>query len=254
MLIHVLTYNIHGLPWSNTNHNRLLAWVLQTEVPLLCFQEAFTATARTALRRLETYGYRIIIPRDEGVTLFPSGLVTAVQTSEFDILNDTFRPFLYYSDVEVFANKGFQPLHLRHKASGNCFHIVNTHLQSDEELLTWTRYSYKKEVRRHQAQQIIDHCKDFRDPVLVVGDFNQESSLHANLRILHPPSTIPLRKATFFRTGEDLDHVAWMPLQWVGAKEGCAFCGVQGPTLEFCKVHPVTWSDHAPVEMKVQVQ
>jgi endonuclease/exonuclease/phosphatase family metal-dependent hydrolase len=154
--------------------------------------------------------------------------------------------------VEIFANKGFQRLTLQSTDTNTLLHILNTHTQSDEEVFQWTRYSYKKAIRFRQAEQIIAYCKEYKEPVLVIGDFNQESSLHPHLRTLHVPSALPMKKATFFRTGEDLDHVAWMPLQWSDARGGCGFCGKYGPALELCKVHPLSWSDHAPVEMKVR--
>jgi endonuclease/exonuclease/phosphatase family metal-dependent hydrolase len=255
MLLHAITYNIHGLPWIHTNLTRILAWVLEMQVPLVCFQEVFCAADRTTiLERLEAHGYRVLIPRDEGVTLFPSGLVTAVHRTHFEVISHSFQPYLAFHNIDIFSNKGFQPIRLRHLATRRILHVVNTHTQSDEEIFVWTRYSYKKSIRFQQAQQMIEYCKGFMDPVLVMGDFNQEMHLHPNLRTLHPPSALPLKKATFFSTGEDLDHVAWMPLQWSDARGGeCGFCGTYGPALEFCKVHEVTWSDHAPVEMKVRV-
>ncbi len=252
MLVHAITYNIHGLPWSNMKLNRILTWVLEVQVPLVCFQEAFTANTRQTIRStLEPHGYAVIIPRDEGVSLFPSGLVTAVNRKYWDVLGESFQSYLTYHNVEIFANKGFQRLTLRNRETRQTLHIVNTHTQSDEEVLMWTPYSYRKTIRYKQAEQILAYCEKYREPVLVVGDFNQESSLHPYLRTLHPPSSLPLKKATFFRTGEDLDHVAWMPLQW--SQEGCGFCGKHGPVLEYCKVHTVPWSDHAPVELKVRV-
>ena len=254
MLVHAITYNIHGLPWVATNTEKILYWVLEMQVPIVCFQEVFTAKGRQHIQRvLDQHGYQVVLPRDEGVSLFPSGLVTAVHRKKYSILSDSFQPYLAYHNVEIFANKGFQRITLRDSASGGILHILNTHTQSDEEVFCWTTYAYKKNIRYQQAQQIIEYCKEYKEPVLVIGDFNQESSLHPFLRTLHPPSALPLKKATFFRTGEDLDHVAWMPLQWSESQGGCGFCGKYGPALELCKVHPLTWSDHAPVEIKVRV-
>ena len=250
MQVHAITYNIHGLPWSNTNLNRILTWLLEIRIPILCFQEVFTTKARHIMQeRLERHGYQVVIPHDECVSLFPSGLVTAVLKTQYTILRSSFESFLDYHNVEIFANKGFHRLTLKDRAS-NIFHLINTHTQSDEEVLWWSSYSYKKGIRHKQAEQMLRACKEFKDPVIVMGDFNQESSLHPYLRTLHPPSSLPMKKATFFRTGEDLDHIAWMPLQWV--QEGCGFCGTFGPALEYCKVHTVAWSDHAPVEVKVR--
>jgi endonuclease/exonuclease/phosphatase family metal-dependent hydrolase len=259
MQVHAITYNIHGLPWSRAPLEKIAVWCLEQRVPILCFQEVFTEAGRSILQTyLERNGYRVLIPHDAGVSLFPSGLLTAIDVRQYDILGHTFQPFLHYHNVEIFSNKGFHRITLRLRgqnkiAATAAFHIINTHTQSDEEVFVWTRYSYKKEIRYKQAEQILEACKELRDPVIVIGDFNQESSLHPHLRTLHPPSSLPLKKATFFRTGEDLDHVAWMPLQWSSALGGCGFCGSYGPQLEYCKIHNVTWSDHAPVEVKVRV-
>ncbi len=267
MLLHAITYNIHGLPWSSAKLDQILYWVLEMRVPVVCFQEAFTAHGRQTIReRLERHGYSVLLPRDEGVSLFPSGLVTAILNTHYDILETSFQPFLSYHNVEIFANKGFQRITLRDRRTQRRLHILNTHTQSDEEVLWWTPYSYRKSIRHQQAAQMLEYCADYVDPVLVMGDFNQESSLHPHLRTLHPPSALPIRKATFFSTGEDLDHVAWMPLQWSATRggssgsssanasaSGCTFCGKYGPALELCKVHQVSWSDHAPVELKVRL-
>lgn len=254
MQVHAITYNIRGLPWSRTPIEKILVWCLEQRVPILCFQEAFTETCREKIRAcLERNGYRVILPHDTGVTLFPSGLITAIHPRAFQVISSCFQPFLHYHNAEVFANKGFQRLTLRHTSTGHRFHLINTHTQSDEEIFQWTRYSYKKWIRRKQAEEILEACRDFGEPVIVLGDFNQESSLHPHLRTLHPPSSLPMKKSTFFRTGEDLDHVAWMPLQWSKIIGGCGFCGSYGPQLERCTVHDVTWSDHAPVEVVVGI-
>ena len=252
MLFHALTYNIHGLPWVPTNLNRILYWLLEIRVPVICFQEVFTQRDRALISTiLGRNGYTVRVPHDEGVSLFPSGLVTAVLNSVYEVQESSFRPVLTSPNVEIFANKGFHRIALQCRVSNRRFHVINTHTQSDEEVLCWTRYAFKKSIRYQQAAQMIEYCTELTEPVLVVGDFNQESSLHPNLRTLYAESALPIRKATFFRTGEDLDHVAWMPLQW--SKAGCGFCGKYGPTLELCKVHEVDWSDHAPVEVKVRI-
>jgi endonuclease/exonuclease/phosphatase family metal-dependent hydrolase len=256
-LVHAITYNVHGLPWVATPMEKIICWLLEIQVPIICFQEVFTTRGREILReRLRPFGYTVLFPRDEGVTLFPSGLVTAIHHGTYRVVGAAFRPFLDYHNVEIFANKGFHRIHLEDVQTGRRFHVINTHTQSDEEVMMWTRYAFKKAIRFKQAAQMLAHCEEEErlvDPVLVVGDFNQESSLHPHLRTLHPPSTVPMRKATFFSTGEDLDHVAWMPTLWHTQRPGCGFCGIEGPVLDFCKVHDVDWSDHAPVEMKVRI-
>jgi len=156
MLVHALTYNIHGLPWANAKLERILYWVLETAIPIVCFQEVFTATGRQKiLERLEPHGYQVLVPRDEGVSLLPSGLITAIHRNHYRIISDSFQPFLVYHNVEIFANKGFQRVTLQSTVTNTLLHILNTHTQSDEEVFQWTRYSYKKAIRFRQAEQII---------------------------------------------------------------------------------------------------
>ena len=227
----------------------MLEWIVSKRIPILCFQEVFTESGRNKIKTyLEQYGYNVRIPRDDCHGLLNSGLVTAVACDSYTILSDIFQPFMVYHNTDGFANKGFHSLRL-HNSTGTV-HLVNTHTQSDEELIRWTTKSYRNGIRYAQAEQILAYHEGVKDPVLVVGDLNQESSLHPYLRSLHPTSTYPIKKATFFQTGEDLDHIAWMPVQW-SRSLGCGFCGDYGPALTYCRVHTVTWSDHAPVEMKL---
>jgi endonuclease/exonuclease/phosphatase family metal-dependent hydrolase len=229
----------------------MLEWIVSKNIPILCFQEVFTVSGRSKIKTyLEKHGYNVQIPRDECQGLLCSGLVTAISHNSYTILSASFQPFMSYHNTDGWANKGFHTLRIQCTRTSERVQIVNTHTQSDEEIIRWTIKSYRNRIRYEQAEQILAYHEGGTDPVIVVGDLNQETSLHPYLRSLHPPSTYPIKKATFFQTGEDLDHVAWMPIQWSRA-HGCGFCGDYGPALTYCRVHTVTWSDHAPVEMKL---
>jgi endonuclease/exonuclease/phosphatase family metal-dependent hydrolase len=250
---HIVTYNIHGLPWPwiPNKYLELSQW-LTSLAPLpqiLCLQEVFTAGGKQTLKQvLERVGYHVLFPMDEGVTLLTSGLVVAVR--HFEVLSSFFCPYLVNHNFEIFANKGFFRIRLRDPTTGRRFSLVNTHTQSDDGAKLFGK-AFLAGIRYKQAEQLLDLMSTEEDPVLVVGDLNQESSLHPYLRSLHPPSVLPIKKTTFFSTGEDLDHVAWLPLQW--APDGVGFCHIhtKGPQLLHCKVHDVSYSDHAPVEMRV---
>lgn len=253
MNVHILTYNIHGVPWARNHVREICTWLSNEYHPIICLQEVMTSSGRSTIQyMLERSGYQVLIPKDEGVTWLSSGLLTAVNTTRYKVLSTCFCPFLQYHNVEVFANKGFFSIWLEDIETGRRFYIVNTHTQSDEAaFLFGARYLSK--IRYQQAEQILQHFEGYTDPILVVGDLNQESSIHPYLQCLHPESSLPLKKSTFFHTGEDLDHVAWLPLQW--AKDGCGFCDIRkkGPQLRFCRVHPLPWSDHAPVEVELLI-
>ncbi len=251
---HILTYNIHGLPWCRNNNEDILGWLAHQEFPLICLQEVFTTQGRIQYgKTLSAVGYDVLIPHDEGVSMFSSGLLTAVQHTSYRIIGTFFRPYLIYNYSDRFANKGFFGVHLEDRRTAKRFYIINTHTQSDWEASIIFGKADTTAIRFKQAEQILEHCKELRDPVLVVGDLNQENSLHPYLRSLHPITDLPLKKATFFQTGEDLDHIGWLPLQY--AKKGCGFCDIRrrGPQLVECQIHAHTWSDHAAFSARVLI-
>jgi hypothetical protein len=182
MNCHVLTYNIHGLPWCKSYSSEILDWVSKHPVPILCFQELFTVAGRSLyIAELSKQGYQVLIPHDEHVSLFSSGLLIAVLPSHYTILGTIFRPFLYFNYTDSFANKGFFGVHLEEKDSGKRFYIFNTHMQSDWEGSIITGRTSTLQIRRQQAEQILETCEKLTDPVILIGDFNQEENTRGKL-------------------------------------------------------------------------
>jgi endonuclease/exonuclease/phosphatase family metal-dependent hydrolase len=93
----------------------------------------------------------------------------------------------------------------------------------------------------------VEHLEeDVGIPTLVVGDLNMHEDPHTKLRILHDS-----KKVTFPSTGENLDHVGWLPLEWV-RDAACLTCATLGPRCVSCRVHTdIWWSDHHPVEYTI---
>ena len=255
MRLHVITYNVRGLPWCRNHIQAIASWLGASTAPLLCLQEVFTASGRaqyTAL--LKKAGYRVLLPLDDIPTcVFPSGLLIAVRPERYQILSTSFQPYLHSINVDRFANKGFFTVRLYDRLFRRRCCIINTHTQSDWELSDLFGRTATERIRRKQAEQILAAMKDTQEPVFVVGDHNQEHSPHPYLRFLHPVSALPLKKTTFMESGEDLDHLAWLPLQWT--RPGCTFCDVRdkAPRLIGCQIHQHPWSDHACVEMQVDI-
>jgi hypothetical protein len=193
------------------------------------------------------------IPNDHPVALLSSGLVTAVLRRDYTVLSECFCPYMDFHNVEWFANKGFHTLRLRSVSTGCRVDIMNTHTQSDTEISWIFGREITHSIRRRQIDQIVRFTDNSRIPVLIAGDLNCEVSPHPHVRFLHPYTDTRLRKATFYHTGENLDHVAWLPLQW--ADPGCTFCDIErrGPRLLSCKIFEKPWSDHAPVLLDVAV-
>ena len=231
----ILTYNVKGLPWCKDFIEDICIFLSKTMPEIICLQEVFTERARNFYKMfLEAIGYTVIIPNDSDVTWLPSGLVTAFQTQRFRLLSKVFCPYIDSHNLEWFALKGFHTLYLEHLQTRKRFYIVNTHTQSDT-IVTILHSHAIKQIRKKQTIQLIRHFFGTRDTVLVVGDLNCESEPSAGLRFLHPAGVAPLKKATFFDTGEDLDHIACLRDR-------------PNPTVGPVRVHNEPWSDHAPVQ------
>jgi len=190
------------------------------------------------------------VPNDSDVTWLSSGLLTAILDSQYKVMRAAFFPYMSVGNVEVFANKGFFKVCLSNN-NGNSVIIVNTHNQSNTEVSWWFGERVVRNFQKQQFQQILDYCEYEKEPVFIVGDLNNAYSPHPHVRFLRPDHLI--NKNTFVYTDEDLDHIAWCPLQW--ARAFCLMCDIdnQGPQLISCKIHDKPWSDHRPVEFIVNV-
>ena len=251
MFLTVLTYNTHGLPWSRDTSVEICEWLKEKKPLVICLQEVFVEANRKYYKEhLERNGYRVCIPRDTGVTVVNSGLLTAFLTYRFEFISDCFYPYLNYHNIEIFTNKGFYTLTIRETITRRTYIIVNTHMQSDTEIGWIVGKKVTYDVRKAQHKQILDTLKT-PHPVLIVGDMNGERSPEPLIRYMTNVDDSRLKKATFYSTGEDLDHIAWFPLQWT--RPTCKFCDFvrNGPRLINCEVFQKPWSDHAPVLFSV---
>ena len=237
-MLSVLTYNVKGLPWCKDFIEDIAVFISTVPADIVCLQEVFTERARNFYKMfLEAIGYTVLVPNDSDVALLPSGLVTAFRSSKFVLLDKVFCPYLENHNVEWFAMKGFHALHLRRISDGVSFYLTNTHTQRDT--LNWM-FGRKgvRGVRQRQIDQLVRHFAGLPGTVVLVGDLNCEVEPAAGLRFLHPSGTAPLKKATFFDTGEDLDHCACLldrPM----------------PTIGAVRVFSEKWSDHAAVLFSV---
>jgi endonuclease/exonuclease/phosphatase family metal-dependent hydrolase len=248
MDISIITYNIHGLPWIRCPVVAIATWIVERSPDIVCIQEIFQDADRDTMKRcLEAGGYTVQIPMDFIPACLSSGLLTAVRSQRFTLHNSIFQPFFHNFLEDTFANKGFHILTLYDPRHNRYFRILNTHLQSNVELSCIIGTKIVCAVRNNQAAQILDYVgRDAGAPSLLVGDLNTHKDPHRYLRILHP-----LAKITFPATGENLDHVAWMPLEWAGT---CGYCAIHGPLSVGCVVHSdIEWSDHLPVEYTIHL-
>ena len=249
MRCQILTYNVHGLPWAKDFSAEICSWIKSVKPSIVCLQEVFLDSMRNYYKeQLTRYGYTVVIPRDSDVSLLPSGLLTAFLEKDYRVVRDCFYPYMTYYNIEVFVNKGFHTVHLRQLKDGGEIVILNTHTQSTTEVSWLFGNKYVEQARKQQFDQILEHTRNIRTPMLLVGDVNCELSPHPHIRFLRMPL---MKKHTFLETGEDLDHIGWFPLQYAE----CGFCDIEkrGPVMESCAVTPLSFSDHFPVLATVRI-
>lgn len=254
MLCQILTYNTHGLPWSRNKTREICDWIKTLKPSILCLQEVFVNKNRDYyVEQLQRYGYHVIVPRDQDTSFLGSGLLTAYLESDYTLRSDCFCSYQSYHNVECFANKGFLSVTLHHRLLRRYVRIINTHTQSNTEISCLFGKTVIDTIQKKQFQQIVDYVGITEIPALIVGDLNCEQSPNPYVRFLKPRTDHAIRKSTFYSTGEDLDHVGWIPLQW--ARDGCGYCDISrhGPTMESCTIYEKPWSDHAPMYVSIKV-
>jgi len=251
MKIRALTYNIHGLPWSKNQSADIVRYLSAASPDTICLQEVFLDSSRLYFsKELGARGYTVVVPRDEGVTIMNSGLLTAFRSSRFALLSDCFYPYTAHHDIEIGANKGFHTVRLFSKEDGRRLLLLNTHTQSDTPFNVLSLTGTAASTRAQQFAELVRWLERDPDPVLLAGDMNCERSPHSHVRFLKDSV---LKKVTLPKTGEDLDHIAWIPTQW--APLGTAWCKFDstGVRALLYRIDPVPWSDHFPVMVDVEI-
>jgi len=234
-MLSILSYNIHGLPWSPDNTRPIASWSATCGADCLFFQEVFSEDRKLVLKTiLESNGYIVLFPNDNAGTLILSGLCIAIRKqSKWTIRSSRFTPFLHYLGWDQFANKGFFQIILEH-SSGYICQLINTHMQSDLEIPFYKETIFTCPVRLCQLHQIVQIYGRSTLPTFIVGDLNQEGIIHPSVKNICCNHTDTL--TTFPPTSENIDHVAWI----VGT----------GSPLRLHSIHigdEVPWSDHSPL-------
>jgi exonuclease III len=240
-MISILTYNIHGLPWSVDNTLPIARWSGVCGAELLCFQEVFTESRKTTLKRiLEEHNYTVYFPNDIIGSVVPSGLCIALQNkSLWKKVSTRFTPFFNYSYWDTFANKGFFAIYLQHK-NGRHLRILNTHMQSDWELPYYSGIYYTNRLRRQQLEEMVNEYESSKTLTLIVGDLNQEGIIHPRVKNICCKEGDAI--TTFPSTGHNVDHIA------------CISGTGLTPVLKTIRIgNEVPWSDHSPLVVGLDV-
>ena len=241
MLLKIFSYNIHGLPFFPDSWTEPLGvWFKDADYDFICLQEVFTTGRKQMLTEsLQKEGYSVFSPNDfaERQNLLGSGLMTAVKSKSWIVVNDGFIPFLQSIGAENLANKGIQWLLLEHRETGLQLIVVNTHMQADNPMNYFVGCLDTKPTRRSQVIQLQEFLKTVSAiKHIIVGDLNSDIEAHEDLLYL-TGSVNGIRKHTFEPTGEDLDHVAVFPKLWK----------ILPQVLQVTVLVNLWWSDHWPL-------
>ena len=239
MELNILTYNIHGMPWANTDMKKLFTWVFQqSNADIVCLQELWSIQDRKILQEFtQVYGWKVSFPRDScwvGSLLkgldCGSGLAIAYKPFLEITEQPYFEPFPEAAGVDKFITKGFYAI--KFKLKEKSFKVVNTHFQSDFTELPCCRINYPFS-RRFQEFCIYKFCKEQTTPTLIIGDLNQEHCDFFQMLELN-------KHITFHETGEHLDHI----------------CILKGDStfklLSSTYFDTILYSDHIPVRFTLE--
>jgi len=249
MQISIFSYNIRGLPFLPDSWTEpLYRWFNGCEYDIVCLQEVFSqGRIDNAVKSLQSQDYTVLKPNDflERRNLMGSGLITAVKTKNWTVINDGFTGFHDFTGAENLANKGFHWLHLKNNNYSIEIIVINTHLQADNPCNYLSGCIDTRPIRKRQTIQIIEFLKNMGRKIrhLIIGDLNAEIEPHEEIKYL-TGSKWGIIKHTFEPTGEDLDHVAVVDNVWFWKK----------PIIkEVAVLTKLWWSDHWPLHVVVDI-
>ncbi len=206
MVLRILSYNIHGLPWIQCPVEAILLWAyVKCRCDVLCLQEVFSRKLRHKLQALAPkYGYDIFFapvePRCFGKPLLgfftPCGLCILVKKTIPILELPRFSPFHAKGGLDGLVNKGILSVGILFE--GKHIQIFNTHFQADFNEVPCCPLQYH-EVRRSQEAQLYLIASAYEFP-LICGDFNKNEFLFFE-------RFDTSNQVTFPSTGEHLDHL-----------------------------------------------
>ena len=243
MNVKILSYNIWGMPWGCRAIEELLLWLLcESGAEIVCLQEVFSKHHRLIIQeKASAAHWSAYFPDDPcwlGTCLNSfrsgSGLCILVK-STVDVLEEV--PFTPYQNVDSYIEKlvckGYFGLSLQKESTK--FTVLNTHMISDVTDCSPFRIVHGYS-RRLQEKQLLEAAQHISQPVLIVGDLNQEE--HHYFHRMYPDEDY-----TFPSTLEQLDHVVCLP------RDTNCF---EANDIRFFQ--DIGFSDHIPLRVTVQVK
>jgi endonuclease/exonuclease/phosphatase family metal-dependent hydrolase len=229
------TYNVHCFPWTSPAIHDIVAWiVMHSGTDLAALQEVWCRHDEWSTA-FAAYGWTFARPAREAhiATLFGSGLVVAWPAAKWRLTDSRFYPFLEASGLDTLVSKGWFRVELQQVSTGAPLRLINTHMQSDYDLVGFKFRHITDIIRRRQVAQLIAVESAARLPTLVTGDMNTDNCWFPGKWLLRAGQTKPA--ITFPSTAECLDH-----------------CSALGPTADAWKVEGfhvshIDMSDHYPV-------
>ena len=166
----ILTYNICALPnWLNQFSNpkkridKIISFIIKINADIICIQEAFDKKIVIKLiSELPNY-YYCHYPIKSNITV-NSGLIIF---SKYHILSRGFEKFKNSCGEDRLAKKGI--IYIKVKIKGKIYTIINSHLNADA---IFSSVSYSQKVRMKQIQQVLHRMTQYRNNVILCGDFN----------------------------------------------------------------------------------
>ena len=171
----LITYNVHGFPWTQTPIKQIVAWLVKNS-DLAALQEVWCRHTEWAAA-FASHGWVFLRPAREShfASVFGSGLAYAWPRSRWQLQDARFYPFLRCIGIDIMVSKGWFRVDLL-TPDGRPVRILNTHMQADLDLIGSYFTELTEGVRMIQARQLIETeiplLRQQPAPTLLVGDIN----------------------------------------------------------------------------------
>lgn len=185
----LIAYSVNGLPWTTVPIKQIVARIVEAG-NIVALQEVW-ANHGAWSAAFAAHGWVFLRPAREQhiASLFGSGLAFAWCPTAWRAQEARFYPFLAHSGLDILLARGWFQAEFVTPA-GRTVRIVNTHLQTDLDLLKPLTHRFSDVARGQQARQLVGALgRQPRRPTLIVGDTGTEQEMfgpYQYLRVRRP--------------------------------------------------------------------
>lgn len=244
-VLKIISYNICALPkWLNQFSNpfkridNIITFLNKTDADIICLQEVFDKNIMSRLM-VELPKYYFCHYPIKSSIIMNSGLVIC---SKFPILSRGRETFKDACGEDRFSEKGL--IYITVKIRNKIHTVINTHLNADA---IFSSVKYSQEIRMKQMKQVLHRMTQYRNDVILCGDFNIHLYNNNVKDIIDEITTFKKycikskKMITFKEENKQLDYIFYLSNNKVPFKY----------SYKVFKTDDTTMSDHYPIQLNL---